>query len=306
MQHLNYKHLHYFWVIARSGGVAKAGERLHITPQAISGQMRQLEDAVGQPLFRRAGRKLELTDVGHLVMEYAERLFTVGEELKDALRGRLGAAGSGVPSFRVGVTGSVVKVVASRLIAPALMLDPPPRLDCREGRLNDLLALLSVQQLDLVISDRPLSHALNVRGYNHLLSEGSVSFLATASLGRRCARGFPQSLDGAPMLLPGGDSAMRPQLLRWFDNLRVRPHVVGDFDDTAVMKAFGQSGAGIFPMPTMVAAETAAQYRVQVVGVSDEVKHQIYGISGERRLSNPAVVAISEAAHQRQAAMDSA
>jgi len=293
MQNLNYKHLHYFWVIAKSGGVAKAGEQLHVTPQSISGQIRLLEAAIGQPLWRRAGRKLELTDTGHLVFDYADRLFTVGEELKDALRDRPGATGN---VFRVGVTGSVVKVVAYRLVAPALTLSPPPRLVCREGRFAELLTLLAAHQLDLVISDRPIPSSMNVRGYNHLLMQGGMTFLAAPALARRLRAGFPQSLNDAPMMLPGGDAAVRSPLLRWFDSLQIRPHVIGDFDDTAVMKAFGQAGAGVLPMPTLVAKEVASQFHLAAVGRTDEVLHYIYGISGERRLTNPAVLAISQAA----------
>jgi LysR family transcriptional regulator, transcriptional activator of nhaA len=293
MQNLNYKHLHYFWVITKSGGVAKAGEQLHVTPQSISGQMRLLEAAIGQPLWRRAGRRLELTDTGHLVFDFADRLFTVGEELKDALRER---PGLGIGSFRVGVTGSVVKVVAYRMLAPALTVEPPPRLVCREGRFAELLALLSVHQLDLVISDRPMASSMNVRGYNHLLMQGGVSFLAKEPLARQLAAGFPQSLGDASMMLPGGDAAVRNQLLRWFDKLNIRPRIIGDFDDTAVMKAFGQAGAGVFPMPSFVAEETAEQFHVGIIGQTEEALYQVYAISGERRLSNAAVLAIRDAA----------
>jgi LysR family transcriptional activator of nhaA len=293
MQNLNYKHLHYFWVVTRSGGVAKAGEQLHVTPQSISGQMRQLEAAIGATLWRRAGRKLALTDTGQLVFEYADRLFSVGEELKEALRDR---PGQGLQTFRVGVTGSVVKVVAYRLIAPALKMPSAPRLACREGRFSELLSLLAVHQLDLVLSDRPMPSSLNVRGFSHKLVSGGVTLLATAPLARRLRSRFPDSLDGAPMLLPGGDSALRDRLLAWLDRVRVRPRVVGDFDDTAVMKAFGQAGAGVFPMPSFVAAETAAQFHVQAVGQTDEVLHEVYAVSTERRSTNPAVLAIREAA----------
>ncbi len=301
MENLNYKHLHYFWVITKSGGVAKAGEQLHVTPQSISGQMRLLEAAIGGPLWRRAGRKLELTDTGHLVFDYADRLFTVGEELKDALRDRPSTTTS---TFRVGVTGSVVKVVAYRMVAPALTLQPPPRLVCREGRFAELLALLSVHQLDLVISDRAMPSSMNVRGYNHLLVQGGMTFLATPAMAKRLRKGFPHSLNGAPLMLPGGDAAIRPKLLRWLDQHQIRPQILGDFDDTAVMKAFGQAGAGVFPMPSMVATEIAAQFHVAAVGSTDEVLHQVYAISGERRLTNAAVVAINDAARARQAQSD--
>ena len=293
LQNLNYKHLHYFWVVTRSGGVAKAGEQLHVTPQSISGQIKQLEGAIGATLWRRAGRKLELTDTGHLVFDYADRLFAVGEELKEALRG---LPGQGSQTFRVGVTGAVVKVVAYRLIEPALRLPQSPRLACREGRFTELLSLLAVHQLDLVISDRPMHASLNVRGFSQRLATGGVTFLATEGLAKDLRAGFPHSLEQAPMLLPGGDSALRTRLLDWFDRLRVRPKVVGDFDDTAVMKAFGQAGAGVFPMPTMVAAETAAQYHVTPIGQTDDVLHEVYGISTERRSTNPTVLAIHRAA----------
>jgi LysR family transcriptional activator of nhaA len=299
MQNLNYKHLHYFWTVARCGGVAKAGEKFNVTPQSISTQIQQLAGSIGAPLWRRAGRTLELTDTGNLVLEYADRLFTVGEELKDALRERPGAAQS---TLRVGVTGSVVKVVAYRTLEPVLRLDPPHRLLCREGRFNELLSLLAVQQLDAVISDRAMPGTLNVRAFNHLLSEGGVTFLGSASLARRSRKRFPDNLHDAPMLLPGGDSAMRPQLMRWFDTLRIKPQVIGDFDDTAVMKAFGQGGAGIFPMPTMVAEETARQFHVVPLGHTSEVVHQVWAVTCERRISSPAVRAISEAAKQRQEA----
>lgn len=299
MQGFNYKHLHYFWVIAKAGGVAKAGERLHVTPQAISTQMRQLERDVGQPLWRRAGRKLELTDTGHLVLEYADRLFTIGEELRSALGRRREGAGGGL--LRVGLLDSVVKVVAWRLIEPVLGQEQPPRLQLREGRMGELLALLAIHELDVVISDRPMPGSLHVRGYNHLLLDCGVTFLARAALARPLLRGFPYSLAQAPMLLPGGDSALRAQLTRWFERIDVQPHVVADFDDTALMKTFGQGGVGVFPMPSIVAEETAAQFRVVPIGRTDDVRHQVYAVTTERQIRNPAVVTIAEGARHFEA-----
>ncbi len=293
MVQLNYKHLHYFWMVAKSGGVIHAGEKLHVTPQSISTQIRQLEATIGSTLWRRAGRKLELTETGQLVLEYADRMFTVGEALKDALREKPTAAR---PVFRVGVTGSVVKVVASRLLEPVLRMPTPPRLMCREGRLKELMALLAVHDLDLVITDRPMHSSMYARGYNHLLLECGATFLAAPALARRFRGRFPHALEGAPMLLPGGDSAVRPLLLAWFDAMGVRPDVIGDFDDTAVMKAFGQAGAGIFMLPTLVARETAKQFGVTPIGSTDEVLHRVYAVTGERRLTHPAVLAIQAAA----------
>ncbi len=303
MRTLNYKHLHYFWVVAKSGGVMKAGERLHVTPQSISTQMKQLEQAVGDALWRRAGRRLELTDTGRLVMDYADRLFTVGEELQDALRQRGrdgdGVGGGGTRLLRVGILDAVIKVLAWRLIEPVLSQPRALRLLCREGRFNELMALLAVHELDVVIADRPLSSAMHVKGFNHLLVECGLSFLGKSALVRPLKRTFPASLERAPLLLPGGDSAIRPELVRWFDKLGLRPPVLADFDDTALMKAFGQGGAGIFPMPSLVAAETARQFRVTLLGATDEVRYQVYAVTAERRASDPAVLAIIQHAPGR-------
>ena len=293
MNNLNYKHLHYFWMIAKCGGVAKAGEQLHVTPQSISAQIRQLETVIGSALWRRAGRKLELTDTGHLVMDYADRLFTVGEELKDALRS---GAGAGQSHFKIGVVDVVAKTLAHRLIAPALTLPQPPRLSCREGRFADLLAQLAIHKLDIVISDRPMHTAMNVRGYNHLLLECGVSFLALPSLAKQLRKGFPQSLHQMPFLMPGDDAAVTPRLRNWFDQQHIQPKVVADFDDTALMKAFGKAGIGIFAAPSFVATEVAGQLGMQIVGSTADVQTQAYAVTSERRIKHPAAVAISEAA----------
>ena len=293
MQNFNYKHLHYFWAVAKSGGVAKAGERLHVTPQSISTQMRQLESTVGDKLWRRAGRKLELTDTGNMVLEYADRLFSVGEELKEALRGRHGAPQA---PFRVGVANMVPKTLAHQLLAPALLLPEVGRLSCEEGQFAELLAKLAVHRLDLVLSDRPMHASMNVRGYNHLLIQCGVSVLAAPTLARRLRRGFPHSLDQAPMLLQGVDAAIRPRLMQWFDELRIRPRIVAEFDDTAMMKVFGEAGSGAFTVPTVVAARVARQVNAQIVGHTEEVIEQIYAVSSERRIRHPAVMAINEAA----------
>jgi LysR family transcriptional activator of nhaA len=293
VQTLNYKHLHYFWLIAKTGGVAKAGERLHLTPQSISSQIRVLEQSVGAPLLRRAGRRVELTDVGRMVYAHADRMFSIGEELQQALRQNPGGAGQ---RLNVGVVGAVVKSLAYRLLAPALRMPQPPRLHVEEGRLGTLLADLAVHRLDMVLSDGPMDASFNVRAYNHLLLESGVTFLATATLARRLDGAFPQCLDGAPMLLQGEHSALRQRLMRWLDTQHLSPQVVGDFDDTAVLKAFGQAGAGVFAMPTVVAAGVASQFGVVEVGRTDEVTEQVFAISGERRITHRAVAVISESA----------
>jgi len=293
MAALNYKHLHYFWAVVKSGGVARAGERPHLTPQSISGQLRLLEEAVGEKLFRRSGRKLELTEAGRLVADYAKEIFALGEELQGVLRHKP----TDRPAiFRVGVAEMVPKSVAYRLLEPAMHLTHPVRIICREDRMDNLLGELAVHRLDLVIADRPMSSNMNVRGFNHLLGKCGITFLATAALAKAHRGAFPARLNGAPMLLPGEDVAMRPQLMRWLEERKIAPRIVGEFDDSALMKAFGQGGAGVFAVPTVIARQVCLQYSVMKLGATDEVTEEIYAISAERRISHPAVVAISEAA----------
>jgi LysR family transcriptional regulator, transcriptional activator of nhaA len=292
---LNYKHLQYFWMVVKSGGVARAGERLHVTPQSISGQVGLLEEAIGEPLLQRQGRKLELTEIGRLVFEYADRMFTAGEELKLALRDR---PRGNQPQLRVGVADVVVKSLAYRMLSPALDLPQPPRLLCREGRLSDLLGELAVHRLDLVLSDRPMPPSLNVIGFNHLLGECGITFLATEALAMRLRARFPHSLHEAPMLLPGEDSAVRVRLMQWLSDQRILPRVVGEFEDSALLKAFGEAGTGVFAMPSVVADRVMQQFDVVTVGHTHEVVEQVYAISTERRLTHPAVVAIGQSAHR--------
>lgn len=296
MRPLNYKHLHYFWVVAKTGGIARAGEQLHLTPQSISGQLHVLEEALGEKLLRRAGRNLELTDVGRLVLSYADEIFALGEELQAAL----GAGVAGRPlQFRVGVADMVPKSLAYHLLEPAMALPQTLRIAAREGRLASLLADLAVHKLDLVISDRPMPPTLNVRGFNHLLGECGMTFLASARLAREYGGDFPRSLDGAPLLLPGEDAAVRVKLMRWFDMLRIRPRVMGEFDDGALLKAFGRAGVGIFAVPSVIASQVEKEFSVATIGHADEVTEQFYAISAERHLTHPAVVAIRNTAHRK-------
>ncbi len=295
MATINYKHLHYFWVVAKEGGIGRAAERLHVTPQSISGQLRLLEDEIGVRLLRRAGRGVELTDGGRTVFEYADRAFTAGEELAEALRA---GRGEHQPVFRVGVSNVLGRSMAYSMLIPALAIADPPRLVCREGRLSDLLAELAVHRLDMVLSDRPMDTTVSVRGFNHQLIDCGITVLAAPALKRRLKGRFPQCLHEAPWLLHGEDSAVRPRLVRWFEAQRIRPRVVAEFDDTALLKAFAKEGIGVFAAPALVAAEICEALGVVAVGSTDEVREQAFAISGERRLSHPAVLAISEAARQ--------
>ena len=293
MAALNYKHLRYFWVVAKSGSIARASEQLHLTPQSISGQLSELEQNLGADLFRRAGRGLELTDTGQRILSYAEEIFSLGDELLDAVRDQ--ATKRSVP-FTVGIADSVPKLIAYLLVEPALRLAEPVRLICREGRLTALLADLAVHRLDLVIADRPMPANLNVRGYSHLLGESDLTVFGTAALLKTLNGTFPALLNGAPFLMPGEDVAIRPRLEQWLAAQRLYPRIVGEFDDSALIKAFGQVGAGIFVAPTALSAHICEQHRVVVVGRIDSISEQLFAITTERRLTHPAIVAISQAA----------
>ncbi|MEO8132478.1 MAG: transcriptional activator NhaR [Betaproteobacteria bacterium] len=293
MAALNYKHLQYFWSVARAGGIAPAAQRLHVTPQTVSGQIALFEDLLGFKLFSRAKRRLELTEMGRVVLSYAEEIFTVGAELEGVLRHPTG----GRPLLlRAGVVDAVPKSVAFRLLEPALHLPEPLRMVCREGKLTHLLAELAVHRLDIVIADGPMPATVNVKGFSHLLGECGLTFFATPELARRHKGAFPRCLDGAPMLLPGEDAQVRPRLTRWLESENVQPRIVGEFDDSALMKAFGQVGIGIFAAPTAIAREMVAQYGVVAIGHTDAVTERFHAISVERRLTHPAVVAISSSA----------
>lgn len=295
MSALNYKHLHYFWVVAKAGGVGKAAARLHLTPQSISGQLGVLEEALAIQLFRRTGRTLELTEAGRLALSYAEEIFVLGEELQEALRHH---PVSRTIQFRVGIADMVAKSVAYQLLEPAMRIAEKPRLQCREGRLDGLLGDLAVHRLDIVIADRPMPSKFNVKGFSHLLGECGLSFLAAPSLVAKHTGTFPQLLDGAPLLLPGEDAAVRPKLMRWLDKLRIHPFIAGEFDDSALLNAFGQEGAGIYAVPSTISDLIQKQTGSVLVGQTDQVTEQFYAISTERRLTHPAVLAISQAARQ--------
>ena len=294
---MNFKHLYYFWRVAKAGGVVRAGEQLHVTPQTISGQIGLLEDDLGAPLFAKRGRNLELTDAGRLAFGYAQDIFTLGSELQESFRNY--PEGGRPVEFRVGVADAVPKTIAYRLIEPATRLPEPVRVISREWKLDSLIAELAVHRLDLVIADAPIPPTVRVRAYNHRLGESGVSFFASAGLFKQCKGKFPACLEGAPMLISGQDAALRPRLERWCATNKLRPRVVGEFDDGALMMAFGQRGAGVFIGPTVLESEIEAQYGVKALGRTEEVVEEFFAISVERRLTHPCVVAITEAARDR-------
>jgi len=290
---LNFKHLHYFYAVAKSGAVNRAAEKLHLAPQTLSGQLAQFEERLGVALFLRAGRRLVLTETGRLALSYAEELFQVSAELEEVLRGN--QEERALP-FRVGIADVVPKSIAHRLLAPTLALAEPVRLVCREDRLDRLLAELAIHRLDMVLADRPLPPGMDVKGYSHPLGECGVAFFAAPALAARLGDAFPHNLDGAPLLIPGEDSALRAPLTRWLERKGVRPRIVGEFDDSALMKAFGQAGAGVFPAPSASELDVARQYGAVKLGETKEIKERFFVISVERRIVHPAVRAVSEGA----------
>ncbi len=293
MEWLNYHHLLYFWLVAREGGVAKAAAALRLAQPTVSGQVHALEAALGERLFQREGRKLALTEMGRVVYGYADEIFTLGRELMGTVKGRP----SGRPlRLVVGIAGAVPKLVARRLLDPARRLPGSVRLVCREDSIDQLSSELAKGALDVLLSDGPLPPSGRLRAFNHLLGETEISMFATAPLAARYRRGFPGSLDGAPMLLPGEGTALRRSLDAWFEAHRIRPKVEGEFDDTALLKAFGQDGVGVFPAASAIEAEVRSQHGVEVVGRLPEVRETYYAISAERRIKHPAVVAISAGA----------
>lgn len=292
---LNYRQLHYFWVVARTGSIVRACEQLNLTPQTISGQISLLEQTVGVPLFQRAGRQLQLTEAGRLALPYAEQMFQLGDELESLLRAH---PHEQQIAFRLGVADVVPKSIVYRLVAPSMELNEPLRITCREDKLERLLADLAIQRLDLVISDSPMPSHLDIKGYSQKLGECGISFFATQDLAQRHASPFPQCLHGAPLLIPGAHSVVRNRLLRWFAELQVQPRIVGEFDDSALMQAFGQSGSGIFIAPSVIADEVIRQYAVVSIGQTDAVTESFYAISVERKVKHPGVVAITEGARR--------
>ena len=287
---MNLKHLYYFWKVAKHGGVVRAAEAIHISPQTLSGQIKLLEDRVGTALFKRQGRTLELTEAGKLALEYADEMFTLGAELDQVLRqyphGR-------AIEFRVGVSDALPKSLAYRLLRPAIKLDEPVKIVCREWRLDRLLAELALHRLDLVISDSPVPANVEIKAYSHKLGESGVTFMAHPMLARQSTLPFPRNLEQLPILLPGEDSEMRKAINEWLDRQRLKVSVVGEFDDAALMAAFGREQVGVFPIPAALASEYTQGGTLVRVGIADTVRIKYYALTIKRRLTHPCVLAIT-------------
>jgi LysR family transcriptional activator of nhaA len=291
---MNFKHLYYFWVTARAGGIMRAGEQLHTTPQTLSGQIKVLEDWLGRKLFRKAGRQLELTEHGRLALGYADQIFSLGQDMETALRQVRGAQRR--LDFRVGVADSVSKSVAYRLLEPAFLIEQPVKLLASEGKFEDLLAQLALHRLDLVIADEPMPKRVSVKAFNHPLGSSALSCFAAPGLKSHIKGQFPACLHGIPMLVPGATASVRRQLEGWFAKHQIAPVVVGEFDDAALMKAFGREGQGVFLAPSVLEEETCTQFGVSAIGRTSELVEEFYAVSVERRISHPCVLAITDAA----------
>ena len=295
MEWLNYHHLFYFWAVAKDGSIVRASERLNLAQPTISGQLRALEETIGEKLFNRVGRNLVLTDVGRMVYRYADEIFTLGRELMDTLHDRP----TGRPlRMAAGITDVLPKLVAYRLLAPALQGPLPVHMVCHEGKLEHLLTELALYNLDVVLSDTPLSTQFHVKAFNHLLGECHVGFFAAPSLATCYRVNFPRSLDAAPLLMPTAHTTLRRSLDHWLESEGIRPQIVGEFDDSALLNVFGQRGIGIFAAPVVITAEILQQYGVEVIGEATAVRERFYAITVERKLKHPAIVAICDAARQ--------
>ncbi len=294
---LNFRHLYYFWMVAREGGISRASEVLDVSPSTISAQIGQLETSLQVKLFRKVGRNIRLTDVGQIAFRYSTQIFGLGRELTHALKGWDSA---GPFSLQVGIADAVPKLMVTKLLQPAFSVAPEIRLTCREGRPEVLLAELALHRLDLLIVDAPADPGSTIRAFSRLLQDCAIGIFGTPELHRRHRDGFPQSLEGAPVLLPTPDSSIRRSFGRWLEERELQPRVVGEFEDGALMKSFGEIGTGLFPAPLVIADDLRRQHRVECLGPLEGTHARYYAVTVERQLEHPAVQAICELAHESQ------
>jgi len=293
MEWLNYHHLLYFWQVAKEGSLSRACEKLRLAPSTVSGQIRRLEEMTGRKLFTKSGRNLVLSEEGRVVFRYADEIFSLGLELMDTLNDRP----TGKPlRITIGVADAVPKLVAWRLIQSVLELSEPVQLICMENKPDQLLTELSQHHADVILTDAPANPQVKVKVFNHLLGKCGIVFLACKTLSEKYSKDFPGSLDNAPMLLPTENTSMRQSLDRYFDKLGVRPLILGEFEDSALLNAFGQEGLGIFPAPDLIETEVKRQHNVFRVGRAPEIHEHFYAITVERRIKHPAAIAICESA----------
>ncbi len=291
MEQLNYKHLYYFWTVAKEGSITRACEKLHLAQPTISGQLAVFENAVGGKLFCRDGRKQTMTDTGRAIFHYAEEIFALGRELTNTLNGRSTERGL---KLSIGMADALPKLIAYRLIEPALHLPDPVQVVCYEDKAERLLAEISLHGIDLVLSDIPATPSTGTRTFNHLLGECGVAVFGTPELAARYRPNFPRSLNGAPMLLPTSSTALRRSLDQWFDAEGLCPNIRAEIEDSALLKTFASAGVGLFVAPIAVEMEIRHQYGAEVIGWIDAVRERFYAITVQRKLKHPAVLAILE------------
>jgi len=290
---LNYKHLHYFWMVANEGSIARAADKLFITPQTISGQLSMLEERIGHALFDRVGRRLRLTETGRIVLRYADDIFGLGKELSDVLRG---APISGTSEFIVSAASGLPKTIVYKVLKPAISVSKDISLTCKEGPIETILGELAVHEVDMVLTDTPLTSAFSIKAYNHYLGQSTLSFFATPKLAETLSGDFPACLQDAPMLVPTKQYAIRQLFDKWCADNNVFPIIRGQYDDSALMKSFGKAGLGVFFMPSIIEKEVKNSFGLKVIGRSTSIKQKFYAISAERKVTHPAVSAICNTA----------
>jgi len=289
MTPLNYNHLYYFYAVATDGSISKASKRLHLTPQTISGQITHFESQIGIDLFDRKGKTMELSEMGHMIYSYAEDIFQLGDELKNVLQTQQPVQWK---SFHVGITDVIPKILAYQLLKPALSMKDSVRLICNEGDQDGLLADLAINKLDMILTDQPLQPGSHVKAYTHLLAESGLTFFGSKNLASRCIKAFPESLSNQPFLMQGKKSAVKQRLTSWLEKRNIIPNIIAEFDDSALLKSFGQTGYGIFTGPTLIEDHIVSQYKVKIIGRTEELKEYYYAISPERRIKHPAIIEI--------------
>ena len=296
MEFLNYHHLRYFWIVAKEGGLRKAAEKLHVSQPTISAQIAALEGVLGGKLFRRGGRALALTEAGQHVFMYAEEIFSIGRDLLDSVKQR---PTSRPLRLRLGVADALPKLVTYQIIKPVFHLPQPVQVSCWETKVSEMLSELAAYRLDVVLADEPASSGVTANVFNHFLGECGVTFCAEPRLATKLRRGFPKSLNGAPALLPMSNSGLRRSLEKWFHVIGVRPRLVGELEDPAFVNILALHSLGFMCVPTMVVKEIVARFGFRTIGRTDECKQQFYAITPERKLTHPAVTAITSDASER-------
>lgn len=296
MQWINYHHLFYFWNVARLGSVTAACHELKLSQPTISAQLKALEDNLEQKLFEKDGRFLKLTEIGHLCYKYCDEIFNLGNELSQVIKGKpLGRP----QALKIGISDGMPKLIAYRLIEAALDSETPPKIICSEDRTEKLLAELSLQELDLILTDSPIPSTVKVKAFNHFLGESDLSFLASKDLHAKYKKDFPQSLNAAPFLLPHSSSSVRRYLEQWFEENKISVNVVAEIQDSALMKTFAAHGHGVFVMPSLIANELEKEFGLKIIGTTNQLKESFYLISLERKVKHPAVLKICQEASKR-------